>query len=99
MKKTKFLPAMLMLVFCIGLITAGVYAMTPASSTVAGTVVVNAAGASVELTGYIDGVQKWQETTRNGKAEPWTLTAEDLTFDLESKETFTEADLQKVLTI
>ena len=41
MKRLKFLPAVLMLVLCVGILAIGIYAITPTKNTIDGTITVN----------------------------------------------------------
>ena len=54
MKKFKLLPSILMLVLCIAVLAVGIYAASPTSHSVVGTVKITAGGANVSITGYLD---------------------------------------------
>ena len=54
MKKFKLLPSILMLILCVGVLAVGIYAASPISHSVVGTVNISAGGANVSITGYLD---------------------------------------------
>ena len=54
MKKTKLIPSILMLVLCTAVLAVGIYAASPTSHSVVGTVNISAGGANVSITGYLD---------------------------------------------
>ena len=54
MRKFKVLPSILMLVLCTAVLAVGIYAASPTSHNIVGTVKVTAGGANVSITGYLD---------------------------------------------
>ncbi len=54
MKRFKLLPSILMLVLCTAVLAVGIYAVSPTSHSVVGTVKITAGGANVRITAYID---------------------------------------------
>ena len=54
MKKLKILPSVLMLVLCVGVLAVGVFAITPTTNTISGSITINATNAPVSITVYKD---------------------------------------------
>ncbi len=54
MKKFRLLPSILMLVLCTAVLAVGIYAASPTSHSIVGTVKITAGGANVSITGYLD---------------------------------------------
>lgn len=52
MKKFKLLPAMLMLVLCVGVLAIGVFAITPTKNTISGTITINASNPEMIISVY-----------------------------------------------
>lgn len=53
MKRSKIMPSILMLIVCIAVLGIGIYAATPTTHSVMGTINITAAGSFVELTAYV----------------------------------------------
>ena len=54
MKRAKLIPSILMLVLCTAVLAVGIYAASPTSHSIVGTVNISAGGANVSITGYLD---------------------------------------------
>ncbi len=54
MKRFRLLPSILMLVLCTAVLAVGIYAASPTSHSVVGTINISAGGANVSITGYLD---------------------------------------------
>lgn len=65
------LPAMLLLVLCVGVLCMGIYAATPNSNQITGSITVNSANPEVHIECLVDGVSKKEFTTRTG--DKWTI--------------------------
>ena len=57
MKKLKFLPSILMLVLCVGVLAVGIYAIKPSTNLVTGTITINASNAPVEIQMIVTGAK------------------------------------------
>ncbi len=80
MKKFKILPSLIMLVLCIGVLAVGVYALSPISNSIAGTINITAGKASIAITGYIDNTEVYPRTELHGNMD-WTIDSSKLNFD------------------
>ncbi len=89
MKKFKLLPTVLMLVLCVGVLAVGVFAITPTKNTISGTITINASNEEVEITGYIDGVQKLDPTPSRAGV-PWNVS--ELKFNLDNANNYWEVE-------
>ena len=54
MKKLKFLPSILMLVLCVGVLAVGIYAIKPSTNAISGTITIGATNSPVMLEVFID---------------------------------------------
>ncbi len=54
MKRAKLIPSILMLVLCTAVLAVGIYAASPTSHSIVGTVKITAGGANVSIAGYLD---------------------------------------------
>ena len=80
MKKFKLLPSLIMLVLCIGVLAVGVYALTPISNSIAGTISISAGKASIAITGYIDNTEVYPRTELHEGME-WAIASSNLNFN------------------
>ena len=80
MKKFKLLPSLIMLVLCIGVLAIGVYALSPISNSIAGTISISAGKASLAITGYVDNTIVYPRTELHGGMD-WTIDSSKLNFD------------------
>ena len=80
MKKFKLLQSVLMLVLCMGVLTAGVLALNPISNSIAGTISVSSGKASLAITGYVDDVIVYPRTELHGGMD-WKIASNKLNFD------------------
>ena len=73
MKRLKFLPTILMLVLCVGVLAIGIYAITPSKNTIDGTITIGASPAEVQIDCYVGdstGTPTTYESVRSGMT--WT---------------------------
>ena len=54
MKKTKLIPSIIMFILCVAVLAIGVYAVSPTTHNIVGTVTISAGGANVRIAGYLD---------------------------------------------
>ena len=80
MKKFKLLPSLIMLVLCIGVLAVGVYALSPISNSIAGTINISAGKASIAITGYIDNTEVYPRTELH-KGMEWEIASSNLNFN------------------
>ena len=83
MKKVKLIPSLIMLVLFIGVLAIGVYALSPISNSIAGTISVSAGKASLAITGYVDDAIVYPRTELHGGMD-WTIDSSKLNFDASS---------------
>ena len=80
MKKVKLIPSLIMLVLCIGVLAVGVFALSPISNSIAGTISISAGKASLAITGYVDNTIVYSRTELHGGMD-WTIDSSKLNFD------------------
>ena len=83
MKKVKLIPSLIMLVLFIGVLAIGVYALSPISNSLAGTISISAGKASLAITGYVDDAMVYPRTELHGGMD-WTIDSSKLNFDASS---------------
>ena len=83
MKKFKLLPSLIILVLCVGALAVGVYALSPISNSVAGTISISAGKASLAITGYVDDAIVYPRTELH-EGMDWTIDSSKLNFNVSS---------------
>ena len=58
MKKGKLLPSILMLIMCVAVMGIGVFAISPSTNKIVGSITINASNPEVEITAYINSVKE-----------------------------------------
>ncbi len=103
MRRFKLLPSILMLILCTAVLAVGIYAASPTSHSIVGTVKITAGGANVSITGYLDdgdGVYsndvKVTGTYTSRTSQTISIYANALDFDCSSASDIAEAAEKKL---
>ncbi len=103
MKRAKLIPSILMLVLCTAVLAVGIYAASPTSHSIVGTVNITAGGANVSITGYLDdgdGVYtddvKVTDTYTSRTSQTISIYANALDFDCSSASDIAEVAEKKL---
>ncbi len=88
-RKLKFIPALIMLVLCVAVIGVGIHAAIPSSTRIGGTLEIIAPYKDLDITGYINGVEK-MPTDSVHDVMRWDLSG--LNFDLSDKTSLEEVE-------
>lgn len=100
MKKTRLIPSILMLILCISVLCIGIYAVTPTTNNIIGTINLTAANPEVEITAYLgtDKSTQISDTVTGRKSKTINLYANSLEF-VEPEGTNAIADLTLVVEV